>query len=406
MRRFTAAFLFALLPLAAKAEIVARWVQLGPGGVAQARVAVTGECPAIDIDGTQTAMHERAAPDAAFAVRLCSTDLPTNAKSVSVMGAALPIPVAAPQRIVVLGDTGCRIKGSTVQACNDPAKWPFPVLATKAAALKPDLIIHVGDYLYRETPCPAGDAGCAGSPSGDNWPSWNADFFTPAAPLFAAAPMIFVRGNHEDCPRSGAGWLRLMGPNADALAPCGHLASYAVPLGAMTLAVMDDASAPDISADSNLVPIYRADFAALGKFGPAPLWLAMHRPIWGAVKGPFGIPVGGNATLIASLDANALAPVSLMLSGHIHAFEALNYRGSVPPQLLAGNSGDNLDAAPSDLGGLNLSGQFVTDGIARGGFGFLLMTRNDKNWNIEVHNADGTLAMTCTFAGGRIDCPK
>jgi hypothetical protein len=82
----------------------------------------------------------------------------------------------------------------------------------------------------------------------------------------------------------------------------------------------------------------------------------MHRPIWGAVKGPLGLSVGGNATLIASLDANALAPVSLMLSGHIHAFESLNYRGHLPPQLLAGHGGDTLDPAPTDLGGLNLPG--------------------------------------------------
>ena len=41
-------------------------------------------------------------------------------------------------------------------------------------------MIHVGDYIYREDPCPAGDEGCAGSPYGDNWPTWEADFFEPA----------------------------------------------------------------------------------------------------------------------------------------------------------------------------------------------------------------------------------
>ncbi|HSZ10716.1 MAG TPA: metallophosphoesterase [Rhizomicrobium sp.] len=407
MRRFIAAFVFVLLPLAAKAETVSRWVQLGPGGAAQARVLVTDEkCPAIEIDGAQVAMQERAAPDAAFAVRLCSADLPKDAKSVSIMGAALPVPVSAPQRILVLGDTGCRIKGKTVQACNDPAKWPFPALAATAAATKPDLIIHVGDYLYRESACPAGDARCAGSPSGDDWPAWNADFFAPAAPLLAAAPMVFVRGNHEDCPRSGAGFLRLMGPNADAHMPCAHLAPYAVPIGGVTLAVMDDADAPDEVPDLRLVSEYRADFASLAKLGTEPLWITMHRPIWGAVTGPLGLTVGGNATIIASLDKDALKPVSLMLSGHIHAFEVLNYKGNVPPQILAGNSGDNLDPAPTDLSGIDLSGQYVTDGLARNAFGFLLMTRSDKGWNVEVHNADGALAMTCVFANGRVDCPK
>ena len=81
----------------------------------------------------------------------------------------LPVPVANPQRILVVGDTGCRIKGASLQACNDPMQWPFLAVSQAAAGLKPDLIIHVGDYLYRESPCPAGNAGCAGSPWGDNW---------------------------------------------------------------------------------------------------------------------------------------------------------------------------------------------------------------------------------------------
>ncbi len=410
MRRSIAAFAFVLLPLAAKAETVSRWVQLGPGGAAQARVLVTDEkCPTIEIDGAQSPMQERAAPDAAFAVRLCSADLPKDAKSVSIMGAALPVPVSAPQRILVLGDTGCRIKGKTVQACNDPAKWPFPALAATAAATKPDLIIHVGDYLYRESACPAGDARCAGSPSGDDWPAWNADFFAPAAPLLAAAPMVFVRGNHEDCPRSGAGFLRLMGPNADAHLPCAHLAPYAVPIGGVTLAVMDDADAPDEMPDLRLVSEYRADFRIplSAKLGTEPLSITMHRPIWGAVTGPLGLTVGGNATIIASLDKNALKPVSLMLSGHIHAFEVLNYKGNVPPQILAGNSGDNpRSRAHRSVQASIFRGQYVTDGLARNAFGFLLMTRGDKGWNVEVHNADGALAMTCVFANGRVDCPK
>ncbi len=63
---------------------------------------------------------------------------------------------------------------------------------------------------YREDECPAGNTGCAGSPSGYGWAPWNADFFAPAAPLFAAAPWVMVRGNHEDCSRAGEGWFRFL----------------------------------------------------------------------------------------------------------------------------------------------------------------------------------------------------
>lgn len=49
------------------------------------------------------------------------------------------------------------------QACNDPDAYPFASVAAHAAAWRPDLIIYVGDYLYRENPCASGNPGCAGS---------------------------------------------------------------------------------------------------------------------------------------------------------------------------------------------------------------------------------------------------
>ncbi|MBV9332227.1 MAG: metallophosphoesterase, partial [Alphaproteobacteria bacterium] len=299
------------------------------------------------------------------------------------------------------------------QDCNDIRAWPFPQLALSAARLNPDLVIDVGDYLYRENPCPTGVKGCAGSPFGDRWTTWKADFFAPAAPLLAAAAFVFVRGNHEDCRRSGAGFMRLLGPEPyDAASPCvPHLKPMAVPTGAMTLVVFDDASAPDTSIAQELVPSFRSDIQSLATFGPAPLWLVMHRPIFGLIKGPFGIPVGGNLTMITALggDLTALSHASLMLSGHIHAFEALNYVAPVPPQFLAGNGGDNLDVTPRDLTGGRFqgsSGVIVHDGLSLGGFGFLLLTKDGPAWDADLYRADGTRGLRCKFASARIDCPS
>ena len=393
----------------ASAQVASKWVQMMPGGAAEARILTTAAtCPDISVDGAVVKTNLRAAPDKDFAVRLCAATIPSGAKSASVDGQALPLPKADPERILVIGDTGCRIKDKTVQACNDPKQWPFAPLAVVAAKLKPDLIIHVGDYLYRESPCPDGNAGCAGSPWGDNWPAWNADFFAPAAPLLAASPWVILRGNHEDCDRSGPGWLRLMGPLAYApTAPCdAHLSLYTIPLGPMTLAVMDDASAPDTDVDTNALPAYQKDFAALGTASPKPVWLVTHRPIWGAVK-IFGIGVGGNRTLIAALNGiKPLDNVDFMLGGHIHAFEALNYIGSEPPQIIAGNSGDKLDAAPEHVAKLNLGGEIVKDGMTLPGFGFLMMTKEAKGWHFDLYRVDGTIEGHCTLANRRIDCTK
>lgn len=411
MREFAVIVILVTASLPAKAETQS-WVQAVASGGYEAR-ALTSEatCPVFKSDKGDAAMTMRAPENGAFPLT-CAAPIPAGATQASIGGAPLPLPAAMPNRILILGDTGCRIKGRALQACNDPVAWPFPSLAAVAAQLKPDLVIHLGDYLYREEPCPPGNAGCAGSPSGDNWPSWRADFFAPAAPLLAAAPWVIVRGNHEDCARSGLGFLRLLGPGTfDPTAPCDpHLAPFTVSLGGPTLAVMDNANAPDTDVDQKLVPIYAAELQGLAN-DPAPVWLAAHRPIWAAISGPLNIPIGGNATIIAAAGQSLIPPdVALMLSGHIHTFEALNYDGTVPPQIVAGNGGDNLDVTPLNLKGAIFqghSGVRVKDGISVGGFGFLMLTRRDTDWAIELYDSAGAPKGQCIFtpgASGRVDC--
>jgi len=412
MRIFGLALLLTLAPFCASAEILSHWVQLAPGGAPDVRAVVSDAvCPAVSTGGKRIPLQTRAEPNGKFP-RLCSLVLSKDTKAASLLPAAapeiaLPLPSPAPNRILVLGDTGCRVTGWAVQACNDPEHWPFARIAKQAAALKPDLVLHVGDYLYRETPCPRRKAElCGNSPFGDNWPTWAADFFSPAAPMLQAAPIVLVRGNHEDCNRAGLGWLRLMGPIALKTQCESHIPPYVVPLGATNLVVMDTADAPDKLVDSAAAEVYRAEFRNLATLSPAPIWLALHRPIAGAVR-LFGLSLGGNRTLIASLDGRrVLAPVSLLLSGHIHTFEAINYTEGQPPQLIAGNGGDKLDSAFSDLSGVNLGGWRVKDGISLPGFGFLLMTRRGTDWQVDVHGVDGTITRVCTFAHARLDCPK
>jgi hypothetical protein len=360
------------------------WVQAAASGFEARMVTADAQCPAIQTDRGPMPMRPRAAASAGFPL-LCAAPIAPGVTRARIGNTVLPLPVANPTRILVLGDTGCRIKGAALQACNDPKAWPFPQVAAAAAKLKPQLVIHLGDYLYRESACPPGNQGCAGSPWGDNWTTWKADFFDPAQPLLAAAPIVLARGNHEACSRAGAGWLRLQGPQAfDAAAPCApHLPLYVVELGDLRLAVMDDASADDVSIVRRDLPSYGAELAGLAKI-PAPVWFVHHRPIWGAVTGPLGIPVGGNLTLIAAVQqvtaqgAPAIPPnVELMLSGHLHTFEAINYAGAVPPQLVAGNGGDDLLVTPKNLRGTQFqghSGVTVADGLSVGGFGFLLMS--------------------------------
>lgn len=415
------------VPLAA---LKAAWTQYGPSGVLEARAVVDGDvCPALVVDLRRIDMKPRAAKDSAFAT-VCAAFLPSHAKQAALAFpdyrgglpkpgddiktdlVPLPIPVADPQRIVVLGDTGCRIKGKALQDCSKEEEWPFARIAAEAAKLKPDLVIHVGDYLYRENACPADFPGCQGTPFGDNWPTWDADFFAPAKPLLAVAPWVIVRGNHEDCNRAGPGFLRLLGPSAfDPAAACSdHLAPYAIPFAALNLVVGDNVDAPEKSVVEKSVPIYRAEIASLAN-EKAPTWWLTHRPIWGLISGPLNLPIGGNKTLIAAAGTDGIpAPVELMLSGHIHTFEAINYapENHVPPQLIAGFGGDRLDPTPQDLRGAifqGSSGVSVRDGVSIGGFGFVLMTKVEPGWRIDVYDWRGRIGQVCWFQDKRLNCP-
>jgi len=395
------------------------WVQAVAGGYEARLVRSAPNCPALHTDKGDVAMTVRAAADANFALT-CSALIPAGTASAAIGGISLPVPVMHPRRILVLGDTGCRIKGATLQACNDPAQWPFPQVAAAAASMKPDLVIHVGDYLYRESACPQGNPGCAGSPWGDNWTTWQADFYTPAAPLLAAAPIVLARGNHEDCKRAGLGWTRLQGPAAFDGSCKAHQPLYTVDVGGLTLAVLDDAVSDEPALDRDVAKVYADEIDGLVNL-PAPVWFVHHRPTWAAVTGPLGIPIGGNLTLIEASQlaiAKGLPPVphsvELMLSGHIHTFEAINFNQDVAPQIVGGNGGDNLDITPKNLRGsqfMGHSGVTVADGLSVGGFGFLLMTRVADGWAIDLYDPSAKPKGQCHFTApsgnrrGRLDCP-
>ena len=115
------------------------WVQYVQGGAQIRAVTTAPTCPEAKFDGHLRPMKLRAAPATGFGNRLCQLDLPPGAHGASLDGRALPLPVRPPRRILIFGDTGCRLKGGDYQACNDPRAWPFAAVARLAAAQRPDL---------------------------------------------------------------------------------------------------------------------------------------------------------------------------------------------------------------------------------------------------------------------------
>lgn len=414
---FTAALLTALPQ--AQAKILAQWVELGPDGSSSAR-AITDDaaCPSVIFDGVATPMATRSAPDqkignvkpAQFAVRGCEVAVPAGAISGLLDGKPLPLPRPNPQRIVMFGDTGCRLKtGDPTQACNDPNAWPFPKVAAMAAAAHPDLMIHVGDYEYREDACPAGNAGCAGSPSGYGWGPWNADFFEPAAPLFAAAPWIMVRGNHEDCDRAGEGWFRFLDPLPLQPACRDLTGDYVARLGDFAAVVVDSAKVKDTAgADSDQVPLLRKQFDDVVAKIPANAWLATHKPVNGMLAKP-GDPevnIPSNRVLEAALGPDMPASVQMYVAGHIHFFQAIDFGGARPPQLVVGTGGDNLEGMPkSSVTGADINGLKALNAVTYSGFAYMVWDRAANNvWNGTLFNVDGRPLNRCRLADRSLGC--
>lgn len=450
----------------ASANIQSAWVVLGEDNQAIARAITSysaplpasgsadpnASCPLLTVDGKASRMTLRVAAGtvplrttasapadskpSSFPVNVCEAKLPAGAATASVAGQKLPLPKAEPQRILVLADTGCRLKkaDNAYQPCSDGTAWPFAALATTAAGFNPDLVLHIGDYHYRENACPDDIAGCKGSPWGYGWDTWQADLFKPAAPLLAKAPWIMVRGNHEECARAGQGWYRFLDtrPYASATS-CDNPADdntanysepYAVTLGSESQVIVFDTAKVGKAAlkttDAQF-QVYRKQLqsvaAMAGKTGMSTTIFTNHHPILAFAPVAGANPAPGNLAMqsvMTDLNGTAYYPtgVQVALHGHVHDFQAINFASTHPATIVSGNGGDNLDVAlpdPLPAGILPAPGTTLDKITHHSSFGFMLMERRAspaKGWLFKSYTVAGKLLTTCTQTGSSLACDK
>jgi hypothetical protein len=381
------------------------WVELGEDGKAVARIVVTNpqDCPAIQIDGASRPMSLRPNMPAGFRPA-CESPIPSGAKFASVKRRALALPKPDPARVIVIGDTGCRIKGKFVQACNDSALWPFRQVAASAAREKADLVVHAGDYLYRESPCPESmQAICGGSPMGDNWEAWDADFFAPAAELLGASSWVFSRGNHEDCNRSWRGWFYYLDPRPWDGTCQEYSAPYLVKLGKFQLAMLDSSATRENDVEDAQVATFAAQLASLHAENA---WLASHYPFWGFnVYALGGLPKPLAAVLEAAWDKAAPSGFTLILSGHVHLFEYVSVDHGRPAQVVAGDGGTMMSVPfQMSMKGTEIRGASVVGSRSRQQFGYTMLTRDGNIWHLELKDQARGVLVTCTVPGSSESC--
>jgi hypothetical protein len=288
-------------------------------------------------------------------------------------------------------------------------------IAESMAAKKPNVTLFLGDFFYREFVCdPYLTLTCGASPPpldinhdydsttnpfpkypfSDTAYSWLADVFVPMRPIFSAAPLVVVRGNHESCQRGGVGYFRFFDPHLGNVQSCspvpkldangqqeiktvetlvdGKPVIYSYPqwktapdtvtdtwstafkVGAgryLRLAVVDSA----YGLDYEVAPIwkelnvqYRAahDLTASTQLikGKVPEnWLLSHQPQFGVDCAPEDFSplckwVSETQTAAAY---GLLGNFNLLLSSHIHLAQAVQIPGQ-PGQMILGNGGSSL----------------------------------------------------------------
>ncbi|KRH79334.1 calcineurin-like phosphoesterase [Ferrovum sp. JA12] len=437
-RRMTRCFLLVILTTTCS-HVLARnlysYVLVGPNNQEIVRTIVDNNtCPVLNSGVTSYPMTLRVGKEnnsqysenqSFFPVAVCELNWPTNTPRLMLDGRLLPHLPSAVKKVAIIGDTGCRIKAPfAYQACNDVAKWPLKQVSLAIVKDKPDVLIHVGDYLYRESRCIT--LGCQGSVHGYGWDSWQADVFQPMQAMMASVPMVLVRGNHESCQRAGKGWYRFFDPYPyHPGQACINKREtvidnpYSVVINQHTQwLIFDSAEIKEAHPDLNLSQFIQKMAALQRLLKPHyQHWLLLHHPSLGYAYSRLLAWNGGTYEVYQAIQKTAIQPplmgqFDLFLQGHIHTFEISNYQEpDLPINVVSGMGGTQLeDRFPEN----NLIGYAVETGVHikkqvnDQQFGYLIYTEESNAPQFIVKDAQGIVQQIChvSFENKEFSCLK
>ncbi len=419
-------------------NILARWIQLVPanpacvvpGGTknssescsAQSLVCVIVDegapCPTLRLtasEGAALAMRRRANPaPERFPVDVCEALVPIEIGGSQVVfpdDRSLTTPdLSQPEALdtlVVIGDTGCL--GGAEQPC-EPDPWPFAGIARSASqaaeggSAPPDLVIHVGDYVYGKN---------------ETWYAWNAEFFAPAKPLLEAAPWIMVRGNHESCGlNAGRGYLLFLhygGDDQTLACPAGNDPIFTPPQAIdvaadLRLVIADLANTyvplDTPEAEPRIIARHKNQLESAMDLaqGAENAWLLTHVPVWAVQKDdddPKEPKIHEATRILYRAEAQAEVrlgePLSLVLAGDLHLLEWLAVTSdrengpNRPRQLIVGIGGGKLDPIFEPTTFTHRFGDLRAEGWARKLHGYVAVVRDRASgaWRFELRPVSG-----------------
>src|SRR5215510_3761643 len=106
-------------PAAHAADLPEPFVALASDGGLDVRSIVWQgmPCPKVVADGAELTSRQRGKPNDEYPVQACIAHASASARAITVDGQPVPVLPSEIKRIVVLGDTGCRLKGNAIQDC-------------------------------------------------------------------------------------------------------------------------------------------------------------------------------------------------------------------------------------------------------------------------------------------------
>ena len=330
------------------------WAQVVDNGRVLVRAVTDKDCDALNDYGvtfSKRSQGEITFPTNVKKATICEATFTMTASPQSITVDSIPLTIPgtdAPERVLVIGDTGCRQAPAGSQDCAN--NWFFKEIADSAAQLDFDLIVHVGDFTYRDN-CWNGTQGCKGADHAlQKWGVWQSDFFDPARVLLTAAPWAFVRGNHEDCAhgddRAWAGWSAFFSsqPVAQSKKQCETITNQITEHVTFNATTTSRGLNLHLLNDNRAKDTHGEDFAYLDP--TTENWMLTHVPFWSKNNAFNPTPGTGNADLMKA---------DLVLSGHVHLYsmrQAAPFGARYAPvQIVQGASGTKLEGSPGGANG-------------------------------------------------------
>lgn len=352
--------------------------------------------PHVILNGVATRLSLRISSSPAFPVYVWETSILAG-MIINIEDTTVSLPHAF-KKIAFIGDTGCR----PLQDCSDE-KWPLKQISDSLLTEKPDLIIHLGDYIYRhfEAQIRYSDS-IIHLEEGDNWLGWQKEFFTPLHKILPEVPWIFVRGNQESCTGAHDGWSRFLDGYPYTSTSLNYTPPYVIPLEKVTLIVHDSSCVqPECEQDWPNKQLQDLELPAAKD-----TWLLTHRPPWGIVNcqkhndnKPFIImnDYGNLQSFLEPFPDN----LTTIFSGHIHAFQAIRLADLAVQLFVIGNGGVNLekDPPPEIMKNTQLKDKKIDYALSLIEAGYGMVEHIGKKWSLQAKNKQGTslIQLDCKF---------